>query len=346
MRARLILIQLTGLAIHLCLSGCGVHTSDAARLRPVSPAPAPKDVSDADRLLFLVIGDTGRGNAIQGRVGKLMAEVCKRRRPDTGCDFALVAGDLIYDDGVRNVQDAKFQTHFEAPFSDLATLPMWSVPGNHDWRQAGSVQAEISYTSRSDRWRMPFHHFQVPGLPNWLHIYGLDTAIIDDQKRTSGQRQSALADLTKKEVGAAKEALCGKPGWRFLFGHHPVYSSGQHGREEKPAGKATQIHAALVDPLIRACNVQIYFAGHDHMQEHLHADTEKFEQVIEGAVSEARKNDEDIDLPGVKSRFRCHEFGFALVTATKETVRVEFFCFKEGGTSSNLEPTYQFELTS
>ncbi len=337
-----------GLLVFAGLSGCPVYTPRALNLKGVPQPPPLKTLPDPNQIVFLVAGDTGRGNAMQRRTGKLMAEICKERRPQAGCDFALAPGDLIYNSGVRNVDDPKFASHFEVPFSDLGPLPIWSVPGNHDWRQSGSVQAQIDYTAKSPsgRWRMPSNHFDVPGLPGWLHIYGLDTAVIDDLRHTSGENRNTLADLTKKQVQSAKEALCGKPGWRFLFGHHPVYSSGQHGREGPVAGKADEIHKALVEPLIKGCKVQIYFAGHDHMQEHLPVETEKFEQVIAGAVSEVRDNDQDINVPGVQSKFRRHDYGFALVTATRDSVRVEFFCFKKGeNPGAGLPPAYKFELT-
>ena len=294
------------------------------------------------------MGDTGRGNVVQERAGKLMADVCKSRRPQAGCDFALVAGDLIYESGVRGLNDPKFTTHFERPFAPLGSLPMWSVPGNHDWLLPGSVQAEIEYTSKSPskRWIMPSYHFEVTGLPAWLHIYGVDTSTMDDMRHVTGKRLAMLEEVNKVQIDGARETLCGKDGWRFLFGHHPVYSSGQHGRDEAAGGKLTSIHKALVDPLIHACRVQIYFAGHDHMQEHLTASAEKFEQVIEGAVAETRTNDRDINLPGVASKFRSRDYGFALVTVTAKSVRVEFFGFNASASPGpNLQPAYRFELT-
>jgi acid phosphatase len=345
MAARPLLFFLIAL---LLATGCAERSASSVGLSPVPKFPPPKDLSGSTEIVFLVMGDTGRGNAIQGRVAKLMAGVCQQRRPGTGCDFALVAGDLIYDSGVSGVNDPKFRTHFEQPFSPLGSLPMWSVPGNHDWVRAGSVQAEINYTavSPSKRWLMPSFNFDVPGLPSWLHIFGIDTSTMDDTRRARGGALKIVQDVNKQQVETAKAALCGKEGWRFLFGHHPVYSSGQHGRDEGAGGKLTSIHTALVDPLIKACKLQIYFAGHDHMQEHLSAESDKFEQVIQGAVAEARVNDRDIRLSGVKSKFRSRDYGFALVTVNAKSVLVEFFGFKAAqNPGPNLPPAYQFELT-
>jgi hypothetical protein len=259
-----------------------------------------------------------------------MAQVCHERRPGAGCDFAVAPGDLIYDNGVSGVADDRFRKRFEEPFQPLGNLPFWSVPGNHDWHRSGSVQAEIDYTARSERWRMPFFHFAVPGLPAWLHLYGVDTAVIDDLKRAAGADRAALEALRGKQIEAARGALCGKPGWRLLFGHHPVYSSGQHGRDDPPAGVAPMMREAL-EPLIRDCRVQVYLAGHDHMQEHLRVDSPAYHQVIQGAGSEVRDNEAPFTAAGVKSEFLARKYGFALVTATAQRMKVEFFGFASGG---------------
>ena len=106
------------------------------------------------------------------------------------------------------------------------------------------------------------------------------------------------------------------------------------------------MHAALVEPLIGHCGVQVYFAGHDHMQEHLAASAEGFEQVIQGAASEVRSNDRDVEVDGVTSMFRARKYGFALVTATRKSLAVEFYGFQgaRGPTPDEQLPIHEFEL--
>ncbi len=55
------------------------------------------DLSDRNELVILVFGDSGTGKAGQYRVGHAMYEVCRQR----GCDFALMLGDNIYDNGIE-----------------------------------------------------------------------------------------------------------------------------------------------------------------------------------------------------------------------------------------------------
>jgi hypothetical protein len=80
----------------------------------------------------------------------------------------------------------------------------------------------------------------------------------------------------------------------------------------------------LLAPLVEACNVHIYFAGHDHHQEYLTAAT--FEQIIQGAAAEVREVHSVRDRPrGVESLFAASRFGFAVVEATPQRLEIRFF---------------------
>src|SRR5688500_13312696 len=94
-----------------------------------------RDHSGAERLGFLVFGDAGTGDASQYRVGSGMLAACERH----GCDFALVLGDNVYEDGIESVYDADLDDKFEYPYADFGRFDFWLVPGNHDHR--GSIAA-------------------------------------------------------------------------------------------------------------------------------------------------------------------------------------------------------------
>ena len=55
------------------------------------------DLRDRETLTILVFGDAGTGNAGQHRVGRAMFDVCRVRR----CDFAVMLGDNIYENGIE-----------------------------------------------------------------------------------------------------------------------------------------------------------------------------------------------------------------------------------------------------
>ncbi len=271
-------------------------------------------------LSFLIFGDSGVGGTVQANIGRSMQKVCE----ENGCDFALLLGDNIYNTGVKSVDDPQFQTKFDGPYAVLGRLDIWVVPGNHDWKRAESVQAQIHYTSRSDRWRMPHNHFAVPFLPDWIHIYGLDTTVMADLPRERDPKKRGALELSQQsQLAAASDALCGGRGWKFLFGHHPVYSGGQHSRTSGERGVIPALEQALLEGLIQACGVQAYFAGHDHHQEHVHGPG--FEQIIQGAGGRELRSVERLDGPGRSQAFAASRHGFGLVKVNQETMAVEFY---------------------
>lgn len=139
------------------------------------------DLRQREELLFLVFGDSGTGKPDQWKVAGHMVAECEA---SGGCDFALMAGDNIYPSGIDpdaaspGALDPVFIEKFEQPYAAFGRLDFWAVPGNHDWRIRGSVDAQARYSSISQRWRMPARDYAVPRLPDWIHIYGLDTSWI------------------------------------------------------------------------------------------------------------------------------------------------------------------------
>jgi DNA repair exonuclease len=75
-----------------------------------------------DTCSFLVIGDTGEGDASQYAVVPVLLKVGR----NTG--FAVIASDVIYPTGSGNDYDDKFFR----PYQDYPA-PIYAVPGNHDW---------------------------------------------------------------------------------------------------------------------------------------------------------------------------------------------------------------------
>ena len=287
------------------------------RQEPIELPPQTADHRGRQQLLFLVFGDSGTGKPDQKRVAGHMAEECAARG---GCDFALMAGDNIYLTGVSRTRqndgewifDRRFTERFESAYSVLGRLDFWAVPGNHDWYRRHSVDSQVLYSRISARWRMPAHDYAVPDLPDWLTLYGLDTTRLS-RGRPNGQRERA------------KRALCGRPGWKILFGHHPVYASGAHSDAH---GTFPEIEAQLLAPLIEACGVQLYLAGHEHHQEHLTAPA--FDQIVQGAAAKLRRLREIATRPaGVVQLAVASRFGFALVLATPDRLELRFFGYGE-----------------
>src|SRR5262249_53276456 len=87
----------------------------------------PPGVTSGEDFSFIVIGDTGEGDASQH---------CLRdqylflgQRPDV--KFLIVSSDVIYPSG--EMKD--YEPNFYLPFKGF-TNPIYAIPGNHDWFDA------------------------------------------------------------------------------------------------------------------------------------------------------------------------------------------------------------------
>ena len=224
----------------------------------LGPRLHPRDPTRT-AVTFVALGDMGDGGSAQTQVAQAMYSVCQR----DGCDFVLGLGDNIYPHSVQSVHDPAFQDKFERPYARFQDLDFWMILGNHDWKHlVTGAQAQVDYTLHSDRWRLPHVHYAIPFLPPWLHLYGVDTNLLE-------------AGIGVAQLHAAQAALCGQPGWRLVFGHYPTRSTAAEGH------RASWLVRGALESLFRACAIQVYFAGHDHHQAHL--DLGGYQEIIEGA---------------------------------------------------------------
>jgi len=228
-------------------------------------------------------------------------------------------GDNVYFKGPVRSASRLLQKHFREPLGEaFAGVPFWAVLGNHGY--LGCPQQQVQWTygpTGSDQpvWRMPASRFAVPDLPDWLHIYAYDSNVL---------AQGRL-DLTTRnrepELDGIREGLCGRQGWRILIGHHPLYSAGFH------AGSRSMesVHESLW-PVIEECDIQLYFAGHDHDQQVI--DLGNFVQVVQGAASKLRSRKLDVIPVGNERTVEpdyFQEMGFAIATFTEGNLTLEFF---------------------
>jgi tartrate-resistant acid phosphatase type 5 len=257
----------------------------------------PRDPERAT-VTFVALGDMGTGGSAQTQVAHAMYSVCQR----DGCDFVLGLGDNIYPHLVHSAHDAQFQEKFEHPYARFQDIDFWMILGNHDWKNLGTgAQAQIDYTLHSDRWRLPHTHYAIPFLPPWLHIYGVDTSLLE-------------AVVGVGQVPAAQAALCHQPGWRLLFGHYPTRSTGAEGH------RASWFVRDTLEDLIRQCHIHVYFAGHDHHQAHL--DRGFYQEIIEGAGGAGLA---PVRVGDPQQRFGSATHGFAWVRVTAERLVIRFY---------------------
>jgi uncharacterized membrane protein HdeD (DUF308 family) len=84
----------------------------------------PEGVNDAEDFSFVIIGDTGEGDASQTVLRDQI--IAAGRREDV--KFLVLSSDVIYPDG--KMKD--YEMNFYLPFKGFEK-PIYAIPGNHDW---------------------------------------------------------------------------------------------------------------------------------------------------------------------------------------------------------------------
>jgi hypothetical protein len=103
-----------------------VLSDDAVRGQALPFAVRPDGVG-AEDFSFIVIGDTGEGDASQHILRDQLLAVAGR--PDVR--FVVISSDVVYPVGAMKDYEAKFWL----PFKGVAK-PVYAIPGNHDWYDA------------------------------------------------------------------------------------------------------------------------------------------------------------------------------------------------------------------
>lgn len=202
----------------------------------------------SDVLRIAVVGDIGHG------AGPVAAGIARLHR-QAPFDAILITGDNIYPCGVSSPADPKWERL--RPLSDLG-LPLYPILGNHD--HCGKPDAQIGATT----------------LPNWCfpaREYVIHTAVAD----------FAMLDTTPYVRGSVPPIIPGSMSapWRIAVGHHPLLSSGYHGR----FSRAEHQRMLRLIPAMRAAEIDLYICGHDH---HLELIDARPRMLISGAGSDPR----------------------------------------------------------
>jgi hypothetical protein len=276
---------------------------------------------DPDTFSFMLLGDTGEGDAPQ------YAVVPGFLRMSEGTRFALIASDVIYPTGSVNEYGPKF---FQ-PYKDY-DAPIYAVPGNHDWYDglggfmrvfcgAPELPPETRPTVLSRAWwrrlfwkepdvpdearlaeaaslrAEPSQRMSQPG-PYWaidagpLRIVGIDTGIIGGIDRDQGEW------LRRVSQGPTPKILVtGKP--IYVDGaHHPCLIEG----------------GGTVDEIIRdpACNYVAAIGGdiHNYQRYPVKVGDRTIQYIVSGgggAFMHATHTIPRVRIEGVtEEEFRCY----------------------------------------
>jgi tartrate-resistant acid phosphatase type 5 len=234
----------------------------------------------------LAFGDFGDGSDAQKRVAGAML----RYHEGHAFDFAITLGDNFYPRGMDSPSDPRWETWWSALYDPLK-IQFYAAFGNHDWNQPNGPAAEILFSQRSPSWRMPAAYYTFEAGP--VQFFALDTDIISE-----AQVRWLIDELDKSRAT-----------WKVVYGHHPIYSEGQH---EDNNDKIGQLLPVLKD------RADVYLAGHDHDMQHLKPEG-RLHFFVAGTGGKLRTIE-----PGPRSLFAKGANGFAVLEADASTLTVTF----------------------
>ncbi|MGB7344568.1 MAG: metallophosphoesterase [Pirellulaceae bacterium] len=268
------------------------------RARSFEPGIQPVSRESDREISLLLIGDTGKGS--EQRI-EVMRSI-KQQPFVSDIDAVLLMGDNFYEAGVVSVDDPKFKIDFEDVFAGGAfDCPFYPTLGNHDY--AGNIDAQVEYSQRSDRWKMPALYYKVR---HESEGQTLDLFVIDSNTIVSGQPSADDQIAWLDSELAASDAQ-----WKIVMGHHPIITGGEHG--------PSQIMQDRFAPLFIKHNVDIYAAGHEHDLQMLDSN-QGWLQVISGSGSKIRSTTW-ID----STQFAAAKPGFAWLLVQNGRLSISYF---------------------
>ncbi len=185
---------------------------------------------------FAVMGDFGQGTAGQMGVARLL------ERSDT--DFVLLAGDMIYGRGEEEHYDLRF---FEPYRRSLRNKVFWPALGNHDVGAKDGAAALAVFD-------VPLNGpAGLQGGRNYSFDWGNAHFVSLDSNASRATLQRVIGPWLERDLAASQQV------WKFVFFHHPPYSSAAHGEDLKMK--------EVMVPFFTRAKVDIVFAGHDHAYE-------------------------------------------------------------------------------
>ena len=232
-RQFLFLSSLSGLG----LAGLGKifwnHSAQNPDVNPTASKPAIDESTPvAPSLRFVSVADTGTGD--QGQYA--VAEAMTRYHSQNSYDFAILAGDNIYNNG----EIEKIGAVFERPYQPLLKqgIKFHACLGNHDIRTANG-DPQVRYPG----FNMQGRYYTFRRDP--VQFFALDT--------------NHNADWNTQMAWLEQELSRSDAPWKVVFGHHQIYSSGHYG--------LNQAFIQNLTPLFQKYGVQLYINGHDHNYE-------------------------------------------------------------------------------
>jgi tartrate-resistant acid phosphatase type 5 len=272
--------------------------------------------AEAPGLNLLAIGDWGSPGV--ATVAAAMGEWAAEMTPHA----VISTGDNFYPHGVTDVDDPQWRTRYEDMFAAPALQCPWhAVLGNHD--HDGSIEAQVAYTAKSPRWRMPARYFSWSApLPDGglADFFFIDTTPVYNGTHGYKTIFRPMEPFVTEQFRWLDDALAAsRAHWKIVVGHHPVFSGGMHG--------ASWGLIRYLKPMLEEHGVRIYLNGHDHDLQHIAVDGVHY--LTSGGGSEPRAVD-----AASGSLFSRSTLGFLAATLTSSEFSFSFV-------GADARPMYQ-----
>lgn len=248
----------------------------------------------------LAFGDFGTGSASQKKTAAAMLEFHRK----TPFDFGITLGDNFYNVGMTSTSDGRWKTWWEDMYSGLG-VKFYATLGNHDWGHPDSPASEILYSEKSSSWKMPAPYYTFTA--GSVQFFALDTN-----------------DISEAQLMWLKEELeKSRAHWKIVYGHHPIYSDGDH-------GDSIGLKARLL-PLLKD-RVDMYLVGHDHVVNHIKPENGIHFFVSGGAGAVLYKI-----KPKERTLFAQSVNAFAVIDADSKAMKFRFI-------DADNKPIYEYKI--
>lgn len=205
-------------------------------------------------LNILAVGDTGKANEMQYKVGETMNRHCRK----TNCELALLLGDNIYDEGISSPQDPQMIEKFEKPYAGFP-VPFYVALGNHDYGKLANDwkrgQNQIAYSQLNPQFKLPAPYYTF--VKKDVRFIVLDTSQLFHDNNTDEQKKFIQETLKNNQSK-----------WVVAVAHHPYISNGDHGNAGQYDGVPFPPYSGSVIKKIvekELCPyVDLFISGHDH----------------------------------------------------------------------------------
>jgi len=202
-----------------------LFSDDLQMLQAAGFRTAPA-ASTGAKVSFVAFGDSGSGSSDQMAIRDQLETV--------PLDLMIHTGDIAYESGTMT----QFEDYYFSVYADLIrSFPMYPAIGNHDESTIYEQNFDLPWAERGHNW-YSFDHGDV-------HFVALDTNEIGPEQARWLESDLAATD---------------RP-WKVVYGHHPPYSSGEHG--------SSMEFRQTFGPILEKYNVDLVLSGHDHDYERI-----------------------------------------------------------------------------